>query len=158
MRERLVAMLEPVLTGMGYELVHVELAGGGRDTVLRVYIDAPGGIALADCEAVSRQVSALLDVEDPVPGSYQLEVSSPGLDRPLAKAGDFERFAGHRVRVKLVAAVDGRRNYTGELLGYTDGQVSLAVDGERHSLALDDIESARLVPEGQGSGRRRQGR
>ncbi len=158
MRERLVAMLEPVLAGMGYELVHVELVGGGRDTVLRVYIDAPDGITLADCETVSHQISGLLDVEDPVPGSYQLEVSSPGLDRPLARAGDFERFAGHRVRVKLVAAVDGRRNYTGELLGHVDGQVSLVVDGERHSLALDDIESARLVPEGQGPGRRRQDR
>lgn len=158
MRERLVAMLEPVVTAMGYELVHVELVGGGRDTVLRVYIDAPDGISLADCEAVSHQIGGVLDVEDPVPGGYQLEVSSPGLDRPLVKAGDFERFAGHRVRVRLSAAVDGRRKYTGELLGCEDSQVMLAVDGERHVLALDDIDSARLVPETQGPGLRRQDR
>ena len=147
MQERIRSLLEPVLEAMGYELVHVQLVGSGRNTTLRVYIDTPDGITLADCETVSRQVSGVLDVEDPVPGGYQLEVSSPGLDRPLVKAAHFQQFLGHRIRVRLRESVVGRRNYTGDLLSYETGSITVAVDGERHELALDDIDSARVVPD-----------
>ena len=93
-------LLEPSISALGYELVAVELAGSGPDRVLRVYIDHPDGITVDDCADASRQVSAVLDVEDPISGSYVLEVSSPGLDRPLVKVADFERFKGSLVKLR----------------------------------------------------------
>ncbi len=142
---RLRDMLEPTVTGMGYELVMVELARGGR--LLRLYIDAPEGIGLSDCEAVSHQVSGLLDVEDPIHSRYSLEVSSPGLDRPLVKPEHFVRFAGQRVRVRMQVPRNGRRNFTGTLGAVQDGVLTLEVDGEQYRLPLEDIAAARLVPE-----------
>ena len=141
------ALIEPSVEGLGYELVDVELAGGGPNAVLRVYIDSEAGIDLKDCETVSRQLSALLDVEDPIAGQYTLEVSSPGLDRPLVKRVDFERFAGELVKVKVLEPVLGRRNFTGQLLGLEGEQVLLEMDKERYAIPLDNIERARLVPQ-----------
>lgn len=141
------ALLEPSVEGLGYELVDVELAGGGHSAVLRVFIDSEAGIDLGDCETVSRQLSALLDVEDPIAGQYTLEVSSPGLDRPLVKRVDFERFAGELVKIKVLEPVLGRRNFTGQLLGLEGEQVVLEMDKERYAIPLDNIERARLVPQ-----------
>lgn len=141
------ALIEPSVEGLGYELVDVELAGGGPNATLRVYIDSEAGIDLKDCETVSRQLSALLDVEDPIAGQYTLEVSSPGLDRPLVKRLDFERFAGELVKLKVLEPVLGRRNFTGQLLGLEGEQVLLEMDKERYAIPLDNIERARLVPQ-----------
>lgn len=143
---RLRALLEPTVEGLGYELVDAEYSGSGRRALLRIYIDRPGGVGLDDCATVSHQVSALLDVEDPIPGQYTLEVSSPGLDRPLIRAQDYERFAGETVKLKLHTAHAGRKKFTGRLLGLYEGKVRLEVDGEQIDLPFEGIERARLVP------------
>ena len=146
--EGLTEMIRQVVESLDYELVGVELlqrpkAGG----LLRVYIDRPEGITLDDCSEVSHRVSGILDVEDPIRGRYDLEISSPGLDRPLFGKEQFLKFKGHRVSVKLLAKVAGRRRITGILEGLEDENVLLAEGGERYSLPLDKIDVARLVPE-----------
>jgi ribosome maturation factor RimP len=143
---RLEALLEPSITALGYELVLVELTGTGRNTVLRLYIDSPDGISVGDCARVSEQVSAVLDVEDPIRGEYTLEVSSPGLDRPLAKRADFERFKGETIKVRMRDAVLGRKNFTGRLLAVENDFVVVEVDKETFDLPFSGIERARLVP------------
>jgi ribosome maturation factor RimP len=145
--EELGKLLEPTIEGLGYELADLELRIGGRDGVVRLFIDkADGPVGLEDCETVSRQVSAFLDVEDPLPGHYVLEVSSPGLDRRLTKYEHFERFTGEDVRVKLRFPLEGRRNFRGALISATAELIEVEVDGESHSLPIATIESARLVP------------
>ena len=139
-------LIEPAVTALGYELVGVEYLHGKNGT-LRVYIDRPEGISVDDCQAVSYQVSGLLDVEDPIRGQYTLEVSSPGLDRPLFRSQDFERFAGSRVDVRLVAPVDGRRRFKGVLGGLRDGQVVVQMDDEELVVDIEEIDQARLVPD-----------
>jgi len=141
------SLLEPSVTALGYELVAVELIGSGADRTLRVYIDGSQGITVEDCAKVSRQVSAVLDVEDPISGSYMLEVSSPGLDRPLVRAEDFQRFRGSLVKVKAREAVLGRKNFTGVLSEAGADSIVVEVDGEPYELALANIERARLVPD-----------
>ena len=145
-RDSLISLLEPTIERLGYELADLELKIGGRDGLVRVYIDKADGIDIEDCEAVSRQVSAILDVEDPLPGHYTLEVSSPGLDRTLTKPAHFQRFMGEDVRVKLRFPLAGRRNFKGALKSADDENIEVEVDGELHSLPLATIESARLVP------------
>ena len=145
-KEALIKLLEPTIERLGYELTDLELKLGGRDGMLRIYIDKPEGIDIDDCEAVSRQVSAILDVEDPLPGHYTLEVSSPGMDRTLTKPAHFQRFMGEEIRVKLRFPVDGRRNFRGELKSADKEYIEVEVDGQSFSLALKTIESARLVP------------
>jgi len=142
------SMLEPGVRALGFELVEVEYTGaGGGQNVLRVYIDSPKGITVDDCARVSRQVSAILDVEDPIAEAYVLEVSSPGLDRPLTKREDFERHAGETVKVRMNEAVQGRRNFKGTLVGLEGDAVVVVVDNERFSLPIAHIERARLVPQ-----------
>lgn len=143
----LVELVERTLTPMGYEVVGVELAGSGtRGRLLRVYIDQEEGITLDDCTAVSHQLSGVLDVEDPIREHYTLEVSSPGLDRPLFTPAHFERFAGHEVRIRLARLIDKRRKVTGLLKGLRGDAVLVEVEGEELAVPLADIESARLVP------------
>ncbi|BAV34338.1 ribosome maturation protein RimP [Sulfuricaulis limicola] len=139
-------LLEPGVSAMGFELVDVEMAGSHHSPTLRVYIDSPRGVNVDDCAKVSRQLSALLDVEDPLPGQYTLEVSSPGLDRPLVKPEDFRRFVGETVKVKMQQPVLGRRNFSGRLVEVATDHVVVEVDKESFSLAFDDMERARLVP------------
>lgn len=139
-------LLEPSIESLGFELIELEVRTGGRNGLLRLFIDAPEGIGLDDCETVSRQVSAVLDVEDPIPGNYTLEVSSPGLDRALTKPAHFQRFTGEDVRVKLRSPVDGRRNFRGALKAADENSIEVEVDGESHRLAMAAIASARLVP------------
>ncbi len=145
-REGLIKLLEPAIERMGFELADLELKLGGQDGLLRIFIDKDDGIDVEDCESVSRQVSAILDVEDPLPGNYTLEVSSPGLDRTLTKPAHFQRFMGEDVRVKLRFPLEGRRNFRGALKSANDENIEVEVDGESHSLSLATIESARLVP------------
>jgi len=137
-------VVQPVVTGMGYELVDLQASNGGR--LLRLFIDKPGGVGLEDCAAVSRQLSRVLEVEGI---DYErLEVSSPGLDRPLRKGADFARFAGHRAEVRMrTPDATGRRRFVGVLRGAQDGQVEMELEGHKVQLALEDVERARLVPE-----------
>lgn len=147
LRERLIALLEPLVERLGYELVEVEWVAGAA--VLRVYIDQPessrGHVGIDDCERVSRQISALLDVDDPVPGAYSLEVSSPGFDRVLRLPRHFGRFVGRRVRVELRIARDGRRRYTGTLTSVDGDGIELEVDTQPVRLRFDEMAKARLA-------------
>lgn len=147
--DRLNGLLAPCVEALGYELADLELKRESRGQVLRLFIDQESGIALDDCELVSGQVSALLDVEDPIPGHYNLEVSSPGLDRKLAKPEHFDRFAGRRVQIRMRRGHDGRRNFGGTLLERRGGCVAVDVnDGTgKVELSMDDIKVARLAPE-----------
>ena len=146
--DELATLLEPTVERLGYELADLEVRLGGESGLVRVFIDKADGIGLDDCEAVSRAISALLDVEDPLPGNYSLEVSSPGLDRKLTKSEHFQRFMGHIVKVKMRVPVEGRRRFRGKLLSTDENNIVVEVDGESHSLALAAIDTARLVPDG----------
>jgi ribosome maturation factor RimP len=115
--------------------------------LLRVYIEAEQGITLDDCGRVSHQLSGVLDVQDPIRAPYTLEVSSPGLDRPLFRPEQFRRYLGHRIRVRITGLVEGRRNFVGELLAVRDGDILLRQDHTDYTLALEAIERARLVPQ-----------
>jgi ribosome maturation factor RimP len=145
-KDELIKLLEPAIEHMGYELADLQLKTGGTDGLVRIFIDKAEGIGIEDCEAVSRQVSSILDVEDPVQGNYALEVSSPGLDRTLTKPAHFKRFMGQDVRVKLRFPLSGRRNYRGPLKSADDEKIEVEVDGQSHSLPIATIESARLIP------------
>jgi len=140
-------LLEPGARALGFELVTLELTGKGHGTVLRVYIDGPDGVTVDDCADVSHQLSGILDLEDPIPGHYTLEVSSPGLDRPLAKREHFVRVVGETVNVRLRRPLNGRRRFVGTLRAVEADAVVVEVDGQDHRLALDEIERAKLVPE-----------
>ncbi len=171
----MIALLEPAVEALGYELVDLELNFNGRRGVLRLFIDhlgaadrpaGPGektagppvegirtegirveGIRVEDCEAVSRQVSAVLDVEDPIRRDYDLEVSSPGLDRKLVKPAHFDRFAGKAVEGRLRKMLDGRRRFTGTLVGRNGMTVTIRVDDTDLTVPIEDLEVIRLVPE-----------
>lgn len=145
--EKLQTIVENVVMSMGFELVGIEYMQQNSTGLLRVYIDKDQGIVLDDCQAVSHQLSGVLDVEDPIAGNYNLEISSPGLDRPLFKASDYQRFAGNTVKVKLARAQDGRKNYKGILQGIENDEVILDMDGHEIRLSLANIEQSRLVPE-----------
>jgi ribosome maturation factor RimP len=141
-------MLEPGVTAMGYELVGVEFQTGGKGGgLLRVYIDSEAGISAEDCQKVSYQVSGVLDVEDPIPGHYTLEISSPGLDRMLFRKQDFERFAGQQIKLRTAYPVEGQRKFKGQLIGLRGENVIFKQDDMEISLPFDQIEQARLVPE-----------
>ena len=140
-------LLEPTIERLGYELIDLEAKLGGKGGLVRLYIDKPEGIDLEDCEKVSLAVSALLDVEDPIPGNYNLEVSSPGLDRKLTKVEHFQRFAGETVKVQMRFPIEGRRRFRGTLVSSDDENIVVEVDGESHSLPLKTIDTARLVPD-----------
>ncbi len=139
-------LLEPAVTALGFDLVGVEYLQG-KQGLLRVYIDHPDGVSVDDCQAASYQISGVLDVEDPIGGQYSLEVSSPGLDRPLFREQDFARFAGHQVDLRLLAPVEGRRKFKGVLGGLRDGRVVIQMNDEELVVAVDEIDRARLVPD-----------
>ncbi|MGI9103882.1 MAG: ribosome maturation factor RimP [Terriglobales bacterium] len=152
--ERVRQIVERATASQGLELVDVEFRGGGKARMLRVFIDKPDGVTHEDCAWVSREVGTLLDVEDAVPGgSYTLEVSSPGLDRKLTKAGDYERFRGSRVRLMTHEAVEGNRHFDGRLQGLRDGRVVVEMSASKKAPArtveieLGNVEKANLVPE-----------
>lgn len=147
MRQKLRQLLGTVVGSMGYELVGVEFHPHGANALLRVYIDKESGISVADCQRVSEQISSVLDVEDPIPGHYTLEVSSPGLDRPLFEAEHFTRFTGREIRVQLAVPQDGKRKLVGRLLGMRGTDIVLGVEGEELLIPIERIKQARLVPE-----------
>ncbi len=141
-------LLEPAIERLGYELTDLEFRLSGKGGLLRLTIDKPEGIDLQDCEKVSNAASALLDVEDPVPGNYSLEVSSPGADRKLTKVEHFQRFEGETLKVSMRFPIEGRRRFRGKLTSSNAENIVVEVDGESHSLPLSMIDTARLVPEG----------
>lgn len=145
-QERLWQLLQPVIEAMGYEFVGVEFLAQGRRSLLRVYIDAPNGVTVDDCEQVSYQVSGVLEVEDPLKGAYNLEVSSPGFDRPLFTLEQFRRFCGQRVQLRLGSLHEGRRRVSGELREVRDASVVVVEEGTEIEVPFELIEKARLVP------------
>lgn len=139
-----VQVIEPVVTGLGYELVGAEFGQAENGTTLRVYIDKPEGIVMEDCATVSRQLNAVLDVEDTIKSAYLLEVSSPGVDRPLFTEAHFADQVGEEVRVRMADGVGGRRNFKGELVAVKDGIATVEVDGIDYDLPVVDVEQAHV--------------
>ena len=144
-QDHLVELLRPVIEGLGYEWVGAEFDGHQR--VLRIYIDSPEGIGLEDCSKVSYQVSGVLDVEDPISGRYQLEISSPGMDRPLFELSQFERFVGELVRLQLSRALDGRRRFKARIKAVEGTDIIIEDEGETITIPFSLVDKARLVPE-----------
>jgi ribosome maturation factor RimP len=146
LESRITDMAEEVASSMGMEVVLVEIKGSGKNAIVRTFIDRPGGISLDDCERFSRRFSVLLDVEDWIPFSYTLEVSSPGINRPLVRESDFERFCGKDIRVRMRTPVDGQKNFKGAIAHVRGGRIEIQIAPERTvSLALKDIEKASLM-------------
>jgi ribosome maturation factor RimP len=173
LRERLIALAEPLLADLGYELVDIEYVPGRGQSMVRLYLDWPGGVApvgvgdetdenrsyegigVDDCEKVSREFSALLDVEDPISNAYTLEVSSPGMDRILRTLAHYQRFVGERVHVELIVPRNGRRRYTGQLVRADDEGIELNVDGAPVTMSIAEIGKTRLAPDWQAQSPRR---
>lgn len=152
--EKIRGIADRVAESHGVEVVEVELRGSGKARMLRIYIDKPGGVTLAECEGVSREAGTILDVEEVISGgAYTLEVSSPGLDRKLLKPSDYERFTGSQVKLLTRDPVGGSRNFTGRLRGLSEGRVHLEIAAGKKTEAahleieLANVEKANLVPE-----------
>jgi ribosome maturation factor RimP len=144
---KLTNLLMPLVEDLGYEFVGLEHGSNPKNPAVVIYIDQENGIAVEDCERVSREVAALLDVEDPIPGRYNLEVSSPGLERPLFTLEHFEQFAGEVAKVTLYAPQEGRRKFKGKILGTEGDQVKLALDDLEVLLEMANVAKAQLVPD-----------
>jgi len=139
---------EQLAASMGLEIVLVEIKGGSNRSIVRAYIDKPGGVTIEDCERFSKRLSVLLDVEDWIPFSYTLEISSPGLNRPLVKEADFQRFAGKSARLRTRNPIGGQRNFRGKILEALSGKVGIEVaPGRRVDIAVEEIEKANLIME-----------
>ncbi len=146
LESRITELAEQVADSMGMEVVLVEIKGDGNRSVVRTFIDQPTGITLDDCERFSRRFSVALDVEDWIPFSYTLEVSSPGVNRPLVKESDFARFCGQNAKVRTRLPFEGQRNFKGKIVGVTEGRLALEVaPGKQIGIALGNIEKARLI-------------
>ena len=140
------ALLQPVVEALGCELWGLQLESGGKRKLLRIYIDREEGIGVEDCERVSRQSSAVLDVEDAISGEYVLEVSSPGMDRPLYELAQYERYIGEDVSLRLRFAYDGRRNFKGRLVGVDGDEIVLVVADTEYLFPVEGIDKANVVP------------
>ena len=145
--EHLLELIEPVVEGLGYECVGVEYNSHPKHGFLRIFIDTENGVGMEDCTKVSHQVSGVLDVEDPIAGEYNLEVSSPGMDRPLFKLKQFEQFIGHSAQVNLFKPVGGRRKITGLIEKVEDNNVYLQQDGQVYKVPFQAMSKARLEPD-----------
>ena len=146
LEDKLTEMLNPGVEALGFELVGVEFVRAGKHSILRVFIDHENGISVDNCADVSHQVSAILDVEDPISTEYNLEVSSPGMDRPLFNEKHYKASVGEVVQVRLSMPMDDRRNFKGEILSCEDGMISIEVDGQQFQLAVANIEKGNVVP------------
>lgn len=146
LEQKLTDMLLSPVEALGFELLGVEFVRAGIHSTLRVYIDHPDGITVDHCGDVSHQISAVLDVEDPINTEYNLEVSSPGMDRPLFKQSHYVEYIGEVVSVKLRMPMDNRRNFKGKLLSVEDGNLKIEIDGQEFTLAVLNIEKGNLVP------------
>lgn len=137
-------ILDPLLLGYGFELVDIEYRREGRGWVLRIYIDKDGGVSVEDCARISRELGTLLDLNDIIPGTYNLEISSPGLTRALKKVRDFERFKGKLVKIKTMKDIQGRRVFVGRLIDFVGNVASVEMDGHVYFIPYDEIERANL--------------
>ncbi len=144
--QQLIDLLEPTVESLGYELIDLEFNSSARHGLLRLYINGPEGVNVEDCSKVSHQVSGVLDVEDPIKSEYDLEVSSPGVDRILRKTAHYEEFMGWEVTIRLRRPVQNRRKLTGTLKSVSDSEVELDAEGETIVVSRDNIEKTRLVP------------
>ncbi|WP_066635284.1 ribosome maturation factor RimP [Desulfolucanica intricata] len=140
-------LVAPIASRNGVELVDVEYTKEGSQWYLRVFLDKPGGINLDDCQAVSQELSELLDKKDPIPQAYTLEVSSSGLDRPLKKPSDYERFRGHKIELTTYAPLDGKKKFSGRLKGLEEKGIVLHIDGAEYVIPVEQVASARLAVE-----------
>ena len=145
--DKVFSIINPIVIDMGYELLGIEYVASGKHSVLRLYIDCEEGVGVNDCETVSRQVGAIMDVEDPISGQYNLEVSSPGIERPLFVIAHYQRFLGHDVCLRTYRPIDGRRNFTGSIgsVVETSNTIELVTELGSVSLDIDLIEKANLV-------------
>lgn len=143
--DKIEQLLKPLVNDMGYELWGCEYLAQGKHSVLRLYIDKPEGILVEDCEQVSHEVSALLDVEDPISGHYALEISSPGVPRPLFYNWQYQRYIGKSVQIKLYQPIEGRRKYVGSIISADDSTLVLHVDDVEKSFPISNIVKANLV-------------
>ncbi|MCR8921237.1 ribosome maturation factor RimP [Dasania sp. GY-MA-18] len=143
----LLELIKPVVEALELQLWGVEYLAHAKQTVVRIYIDSPKGIDVDDCAAVSRQVSSVFDVEDPIAGEYTLEVSSPGMARPLFSLEQYQIHKGDMVKIKLRVAYEGRRNFTGQLVGVEDEDVVIVVDDHEYLLPFEMIDKANIVPQ-----------
>ena len=140
-------LLQPLVEDLGYEFVGLEYNSNPKHSVLRIYIDHENGVGIEDCETVSRETAALLDVKDPIRSQYNLEVSSPGLDRPLFTAAHYRQFEGCVAQINLFAPQDGRRKFSGPILGAEENSIRIEQDGTEVTLDLSNVVKARLVPD-----------
>lgn len=145
--KQLQELIEPGVVALGVELWGIEYVSQGRHNTLRIYIDSENGVDVDDCAKVSHQVSGVLDVEDPITGQYTLEVSSPGMDRPLFTLEQFAAYAGNQVQIRLRVAFEGRRKFKGLLNGVEDDDVLVVVDNEEYLLPIDYIDRANVIPQ-----------
>lgn len=145
--QRLTEMLEPAVDALGYELWGIEFISAGKHSILRLFIDAEQGITVDDCADVSYQVSAILDVEDPISTEYNLEVSSPGMDRPLFKAEQYARYVGEQIFVQLRMPVGNRRKWQGTLVSVEGEIITLDLDSEQQRIALSNVQKVHLIPQ-----------
>lgn len=143
---QLEVLLEPAISALDCELWGLDYVAQGKNSLLRLYIEKEGGVQLEDCERVSRQVSATLDVEDPIQGEYTLEVSSPGMDRPLFKLDHYRRCIGEHVAIRLRVAFEGRRKFNGLLKGVENDEIVLEIENEEYLLPFELIDKANIVP------------
>lgn len=144
--KQLEQLIQPAVIGLGFELWGIEFISQGRHSILRVYIDSAEGIGVDDCASVSHQISGVLDVEDPISGNYVLEVSSPGMDRPLFKLEQYRQLAGHEIKLRLRTQFEGRRKFQGILNGVEGTDILVVIDDEEYLLPIDEIERANIVP------------
>ncbi|MGL6029318.1 MAG: ribosome maturation factor RimP [Legionella sp.] len=145
MQDELLELLSPTVTSMGYELWGCEYLSQGKHSLLRIYIDKPEGIGIEDCQEVSKQISALLDVNDPIPGNYSLEVSSPGIPRPLFYSEQYARYIGQEVQLKTFKPVNGKRKTSGIIISVTDNAVVLDINNTHQELLFSNIVKANLT-------------
>ncbi len=144
-KEELEQIIEPAVSVLGFEMLGIEYVSQGRHSLLRVYIDSENGVNVDNCADASRQISAILDVEDPIKGEYTLEVSSPGIDRPLFKPSHFDKVVNETVAVRLSVPKEGRRKFKGELVAVDDTGITMVIDDENYDIAFSEIEKAHLV-------------
>ena len=145
--DKVFSIINPIVIDMGYELLGIEYVGSGKYSLLRLYIDCEEGVGVNDCETVSRQVSSIMDVEDPINGQYNLEVSSPGIERPLFLIAHYQRFLGHDIRLRTYRPIDGKRNFTGSIgsVSETNNTIELVTELGPVTLDIGLIEKANLI-------------
>lgn len=146
-QQKLNELVQPLVEDLGYEFVGLEYNSNTRHALLRVYIDHDNGVGIDDCEVVSRELAALLDVKDPIKSHYNLEISSPGLDRPLFTPAHFREFSGQRAQINLYAPLNGRRKFQGMIIGTSEDSVRIEQDGTEVALGFGNIAKAKLVPD-----------